>query len=387
MSEEQPFFEVVAECPHTRARTGRLHTAHGAVETPVFMPVGTQATVKALTPRVLAEELGAEIILGNTYHLFLRPGHERVGEFGGIHGFAAWERAILTDSGGFQVWSLKGLRKLSEEGVVFRSHLDGSEHRFTPESTIDIQRSLGADIAMVLDECTDYPATEQHARESMERTIRWAGRAMRHHRETPFTSAQPNHGQRVFPIVQGSMYPELRRECAERLLELDAPGYALGGLSVGESPEVSYAMVEATEPVLPRDKPRYVMGVGMLDQLGEYVARGVDMMDCVLPTRNARNGFLFTSWGHIHIKNAAFAGDSRPVDEQCGCYCCQNFSRAYLRHLFLAKEILYSMLASLHNVAIYLDTMRSIRQAIVIGDLPDWLARMREAHGAAQGPS
>lgn len=352
------------------------------------MPVGTQATVKALTPRTLAEDLGADIILGNTYHLFLRPGHERVGAFGGIHGFAAWDRAILTDSGGFQVWSLKGLRKLSEEGVVFRSHLDGSEHTFTPESTIDVQRSLGADIAMVLDECTDYPATAEHARSSMERTIRWAGRAFRHHREQPFDAQlHPNPGQQLFPIVQGSMYPELRRECAERLVELDAPGYALGGLSVGEPPEVSYEMVEATEPVLPRDRPRYVMGVGMLDQLGEYVARGVDMMDCVLPTRNARNGFLFTSRGHIHIKNSAFAADERPVDDGCGCYCCQNFSRAYLRHLFLAKEILYSMLASLHNVAIYLDTMRSIRQAIVIGDLPDWLARMREAQRAEDGPS
>jgi queuine tRNA-ribosyltransferase len=348
-----------------------LHTPHGTIETPVFMPVGTQASVKGLTQRMLWEELGAGIILANTYHLFLRPGHGVIEELGGLHGFMSWPGAVLTDSGGFQVFSLAGLRKVTGEGVIFRSHLDGSEHVFTPESTVDVQRALGSDVMMVLDECTEYPVSHERARASMEMTLRWAGRAFRHWR------AGDHARQALFPIVQGSMFGDLRRECAERLVELDAPGYAIGGLSVGEPRGLSYEMVEASEPFLPRDKPRYVMGVGMLAELGEYVARGVDMMDCVLPTRNARNGYLFTSEGPLVIKNAQWARDGRPVDESCGCYTCRNFSRGYLRHLFLAREMLFGTLATLHNVFTYLDRMKRIREAILLGDLPEYLALIR----------
>ncbi len=406
---QNPVFEIVRECPQTRARAGLLHTAHGTIETPVFMPVGTQATVKALTPRMLAEELGAKLILGNTYHLYLRPGHGAVQGLGGLHRFMGWPGAILTDSGGFQVFSLSGLRKISEEGVVFRSHLDGSQHLFTPESTVDVQLALGSDILMALDDCTPYPVSHEAARASMEMTVRWAERAVSHWRREPLDRAAngvvnggtvagaaadgeqngevPADGPaagatQLFPIIQGSMYPDLRRECASRLLQLDAPGYAIGGLSVGEPRPLSYEMMEAVEDLLPRDRPRYMMGVGMLHELGEYVARGVDMMDCVLPTRNARNGYLFTSSGRIVIKNRAWARDPRPVDEQCGCYTCRNFSRAYLRHLFLAREILYSTLATLHNLAVYLDRMKRIREAILLGDLAGFLARIRAAHEA-----
>lgn len=367
-----PFrFEVVAECPHTRARAGLLHTAHGTVETPVFMPVGTQATVKGLTQRMLAEELQASLILANTYHLYLRPGHKTIEELGGLHRFMGWTHAVLTDSGGFQVFSLAGLRKVTASGVVFRSHLDGSEHLFTPESTVDAQQALGSDIMMVLDECTEYPVSHERARTSMETTLRWAERAFAHWRNSH------DEGRALFPIVQGSMFGHLRRECAERLAVLDAPGYAIGGLSVGEPRAMSYEMVEATEPVLPRDRPRYVMGVGMLHELGEYVARGVDMMDCVLPTRNARNGYLFTSTGPVVIKNAVWARDPHPLDEQCSCYTCRNFSRAYLRHLFLAREMLFGTLATLHNLSVYLDRMRRIREAILFGGLPEYLALIR----------
>jgi queuine tRNA-ribosyltransferase len=397
---QKPIFEVIRECPQTRARAGLLHTAHGAIETPVFMPVGTQASVKALTPRMLAEELGARLILGNTYHLYLRPGHATVAGLGGLHRFMGWPGAILTDSGGFQVFSLSSLRKISEEGVVFRSHLDGSQHLFTAESTVDIQLALGSDILMTLDDCTPYPVSHEAARASMEMTARWAQRAFSHWkrrlgegaaagaaeavpgRAAPPTRAAPSTNGQLFPIVQGSMYPDLRRDCAQRLLELDAPGYAIGGLSVGEPRPLTYEVMEAVEDLLPRQRPRYMMGVGMLHELGEYVARGVDMMDCVLPTRNARNGYLFTSTGRIVIKNQAWARDPRPVDEQCGCYTCLNFSRAYLRHLFLAREILYSTLATLHNLAVYLDRMRRIREAILIGDLAGFLARIRATHEA-----
>jgi queuine tRNA-ribosyltransferase len=397
---QTPIFEVIRECPQTRARAGLLHTAHGAIETPVFMPVGTQASVKALTPRMLAEELGARLILGNTYHLYLRPGHATVAGLGGLHRFMGWPGAILTDSGGFQVFSLSSLRKISEEGVVFRSHLDGSQHLFTAESTVDIQLALGSDILMTLDDCTPYPVSHEAARASMEMTARWAQRAFSHWkrrlgegaaagaaeavpgRAAPPTRAAPSTNGQLFPIVQGSMYPDLRRDCAQRLLELDAPGYAIGGLSVGEPRPLTYEVMEAVEDLLPRQRPRYMMGVGMLHELGEYVARGVDMMDCVLPTRNARNGYLFTSTGRIVIKNQAWARDPRPVDEQCGCYTCLNFSRAYLRHLFLAREILYSTLATLHNLAVYLDRMRRIREAILIGDLAGFLARIRATHEA-----
>ena len=378
-----PRFEVVAECPHTRARAGLLHTAHGVIQTPAFMPVGTYGAVKSLTPRMLQEDLNAKIILANTYHLYLRPGPQLIARLGGLHGFMSWNRAILTDSGGFQVFSLSGFRKIREEGVEFQSHLDGSKHTFTPESTVDVQRALGSDIMMVLDECPAYEVDRDYARQSMERTVRWAGAAFAHWRNGPQPEIIPNPCQALFPIVQGGMHADLRRECAERLVELDAVGYAMGGLSVGEPRQLSYDMVEATESTLPRDKPRYVMGVGMLHEVGEYVARGTDMMDCVLPTRNARNGFFFTSAGRLIIKNSRYANDDRPVEESCGCYCCRNFTRAYLRHLFLSKEILFSTLASVHNLHAYLDTMRRIREAILIGNLPESLSRLRSMASAS----
>jgi queuine tRNA-ribosyltransferase len=360
-------FELQAVCPTTGARAGILHTAHGDVETPVFMPVGTQATVKGILPRDLLNDLDAKIILANTYHLFLRPGHETVRKLGGLHRFMNWPRAILTDSGGFQVFSLNGLRKISEEGVLFRSHLNGDAHMFTPESTIDVQLALGSDVMMVLDECLEYPASHEAARVSTERTIRWARSAHDHFK-------QHDDGTRAcFPIVQGSMYQDLRRHCAEQLLELDAKGYAIGGLSVGEPRALSLEMAEVSAAILPQNKPRYVMGVGMPDELPQYVARGIDMMDCVLPSRNARNGYLFTRDGRVIIKQTQYKEDARPVDESCSCYTCRNFSRAYLRHLFLAGEMTFSTLATLHNLKRYLDIMREIRQAILSGLFPEFL--------------
>jgi queuine tRNA-ribosyltransferase len=286
-----------------------------------------------------------------------------------------WGGAILTDSGGFQVFSLSSLRKITADGVVFRSHLDGSEHAFTPESTVDIQRALGSDIMMVLDECTEYPVSHEHALASMNRTLEWARRGMAHWRRN--AGSGPPAGSALFPIVQGSMFRDLRRACARALLDCDAPGYAIGGLSVGEPRPLSLEMVEATEDILPRDKPRYVMGVGMLDELGEYAARGVDMMDCVLPTRNARNGYLFTQRGRLIIRHKAWAADPRPIEEGCACPTCRQYSRAYLRHLFLAGEMLYSTLATIHNLWVYLDRMRAIRQAILDGGFPGYLALLR----------
>jgi queuine tRNA-ribosyltransferase len=359
-------FEIQAVCPTTGARAGVLHTPHGDVETPVFMPVGTQATVKGILPRDLLNDLDAKIILGNTYHLFLRPGHETIRKLGGLHTFMNWPRAILTDSGGFQVFSLNGLRKITDEGVLFRSHLNGDPHMFTPESTIDVQLALGSDIMMVLDECLEYPASHEAARVSTERTIRWARQAYEHFRRQDTQSA-------CFPIVQGSMYADLRKHCVEKLLELDADGYAIGGLSVGEPRALSLEMAELSAALLPREKPRYVMGVGMPEELPQYVARGVDMMDCVLPSRNARNGYLFTSQGRVIIKQTQYKDDARPVDASCQCYTCRNFSRAYLRHLFLAGEITFAMLATLHNLGRYLDIMREMRQAILIGKFPEYL--------------
>jgi queuine tRNA-ribosyltransferase len=392
-------FEVVAECPSTRARAGLLHTPHGTIETPVFMPVGTQATVKGLTQRDLAEDLGVEILLANTYHLYLRPGHELIRNMGGLHRFMSWPNAILTDSGGFQVFSLSGLRKITEQGVVFRSHLDGDLHTFTPESTVDVQLAFGSDILMVLDECPEYPVSHEHARQSMQRTLRWARQADAHYRrrmaEAGSTSGQLSGGKTagateptagatkssgaLFPIVQGSMFPDLRGECAAALRDLDATGYAIGGLSVGEPRPLSLEMVEATEDILPRDKPRYAMGVGMPAELPEYVARGVDMMDCVLPSRNARNGYLFTSQGRVIIKHARYKDDARPLDENCQCYTCRKYSRAYLRHLFQAGEILYAVLATRHNIRRYLDIMREIRHAIISESFPEYLRCVRSA--------
>lgn len=363
-------FEIEAVCPETGARAGLLHTPHGVVETPVFMPVGTQATVKGVMQRDLAEELDARIILGNTYHLFLRPGHELIRDFGGLHGFMKWDRAILTDSGGFQVWSLSQLRKVREEGVTFRSHINGDAHLFTPERVVDIQMALGSDIMMVLDECTDYPAERPKAKKSMDLTVRWARRAFEYYREKTRGGEARNA---LFPIVQGSMFTDLRQDCARALIDLDAEGYAIGGLSVGEPRMLSMEMTEATVPLLPKDRPRYVMGVGMPEELPEYVARGVDMMDCVMPTRNARNGCLFTRSGKLIIKQAQYREDPDPIDPECGCLTCRTYSRAYLRHLFVAGEMLYSTLATIHNLAHYLDIMRRMREAIVLGTFPAFL--------------
>jgi queuine tRNA-ribosyltransferase len=326
------------------------------------MPVGTQATVKGLTPRQLDDELGVRILLANTYHLYLRPGAPLIRKLGGLHTFMSWPNAILTDSGGFQVFSLSGLRKITGEGVSFQSHLDGSLHHFTPESTVDAQLAFGSDIAMVLDECPEYPVSHEYARQSMHRTLRWARQANDHFRHR-IADSPTRHA--LFPIVQGSMFSDLRRECATSLLDLDSDGYAVGGLSVGEPRPLSLEMVEATEPILPRDRPRYAMGVGMPAELPQYVARGIDMMDCVLPSRNARNGYLFTSEGRVIIKHAQFKDDSRPLDPACSCYTCKSFSRAYLRHLFLSGEILFASLATLHNMRRYLDIMREIRCAIL----------------------
>ncbi|MCC7175891.1 MAG: tRNA guanosine(34) transglycosylase Tgt [Bryobacterales bacterium] len=368
-------FEIVATCPATGARAGLLHTAHGVVETPVFMPVGTQGTVKGLSPRELAQDLDARIILANTYHLYLRPGHETVRRLGGLHRFMGWDRAVLTDSGGFQVFSLSGLRKVNDHGVVFRSHLNGDEHLFTPASTVDVQLALGSDILMALDECLEYPASHETARQSVRRTVRWAEEAWRHYQDR-VRARQEEAAGALFPIVQGSMYADLRRECAARLVELRAGGYAIGGLSVGEPRALSLEMVDATVPLLPLDRPRYVMGVGLPEELPEYVARGVDMMDCVMPTRNARNGCLFTSRGRVTIKQARYKDDAAPVDEDCSCYTCRRFSRAYLRHLFLAGEILFASLATLHNLKRYLDIVRELRQSIILGIFPQTARRL-----------
>jgi queuine tRNA-ribosyltransferase len=363
-----PFdFRVVHRDPQTKARCGLLQTPHGPVQTPVFMPVGTLGTVKGLTQEHL-EALGAEIILGNTYHLYLRPGEDVVREMGGLHRFMSWPRAILTDSGGYQVLSMSALRKLDEEGVEFRSHLDGSLHRLTPERVMEIQAALGSDIRMVLDECTEYPAGEVAARNSMERTLRWAERSRKAWlREDPVTGW-------LFGIVQGGTYPALRRHCAAALVDLDFPGYAIGGLSVGEARPITYELVAAAEERLPAGKPRYVMGVGLPEELPQYVALGVDMMDCVLPTRNGRNGCLFTSRGRLHIRQSRFARDPKPLDESCACMVCRRYSRAYLRHLFVSGEMLGRTLNSFHNIFFYLDTMRRIRETIAAGEFDRFLA-------------
>jgi len=355
-------FELLGRHAHSDARRGRLHTPHGTIETPCFMPVGTRGTVKAVEQGQL-EALGAEIILGNTYHLFLRPGHEVIRELGGLHQFIAWPHPILTDSGGFQVFSLASLNKIEEAGVTFRSHLDGALHQLTPELSIEIQAALGADIVMAFDDCTPYPATEPQARASLERTMRWAERS-----KAAWTGA-PAPVNALFGIAQGGMYPALRREAAERLSEMDLPGYAIGGVSVGEPRELSREAVRAAIAALPEDKPRYLMGVGTPAELIEYAALGIDMMDCVLPTRNARNGLLFTTQGTLSIKNARFARDASPPDPNCGCPVCRRYSRAYLRHLFLSREILASQLNTQHNLWHYLDTMRQLRHAIELGQL------------------
>jgi len=359
------------------ARLGRITTPHGEIETPAFMPVGTVASVKAV-PQDVLEELGAQIILGNTYHLYLRPGHDLIRGMGGLHRFMSWKRPILTDSGGFQVFSLSELRKITEDGVNFRSHLDGSSHLFTPERSIEIQIALGADIIMAFDECTEYPAEDSRIRDSMEMTLRWAKRSRdyfeAHKNEVPWAEQLPERTQSLFGIVQGGMYPKLRRESAERTVELDFPGYAIGGLSVGEPRERTQDMIAAALEVLPKDKPRYVMGVGYPDEIARYAAMGVDMMDCVLPTRAARHGLLFTSEGRLNIKNTRYAQDQRPADPKCGCKVCARYNRAYLRHLFVAGEPLAGVLNTVHNLAFYLDTMRAVRHAIRLGDTSAFLS-------------
>lgn len=407
------------------ARLGRMLTAHGEVETPVFMPVGTVANVKGVSQEVL-EDLGVEILLGNTYHLYLRPGHEQIRRLGGLHKFMAWNRALLTDSGGFQVWSLSDLRKISEEGVAFRSHLDGSAHFFSPEKAMEIQIALGADIIMAFDECTAYPSAEAEARQSMEMTARWAERCKRyfeqHRQEVPWVASElslaakqsspadcvpggaANTGsddeqirarlraglgippssrenasrksageerpqfQSLFGIVQGGMYPHLRQESARRVSEIGFPGYAIGGLSVGEPRQLTCETVQATLEHLPEEKPRYLMGVGTPEEIVEYAALGVDMLDCVMPTRAARHGLLYTSLGKISIKTARYALDEGPLDPNCCCAVCRRYSRAYLRHLYASNEVLAQVLNTMHNLAFYLDTMRAVRQAIKLGE-------------------
>jgi queuine tRNA-ribosyltransferase len=357
------------------ARAGRLTTPHGVVETPVFMPVGTLASVKGVSQDIL-EELGVQILLGNTYHLYLRPGVERVRQLGGLHRFMAWPRPILTDSGGFQVFSLNQLRQVTEEGVKFRSHLDGSAHFFSPESAMQAQIGLGADIIMAFDECTEYPADRERVRQSMELTLRWAARSQKyfeqHKRSVPWSTspapARSGETQALFGIVQGGMDRALRKESAERTIEIGFPGYAIGGLSVGEPRALTREIVESTLQHLPADKPRYLMGVGTPEEIAEYAKSGVDMMDCVLPTRAARHGLLFTSQGKISIKQARFAADPGPLDAQCGCRVCQRYSRAYLRHLYAANEVLAQVLNTVHNLTFYLDTMRAVRHSIALGN-------------------
>jgi queuine tRNA-ribosyltransferase len=352
------------------ARTGVMTTAHGDVPTPAFMPVGTQGAVKGLTGRDL-EDIGADIILANTYHLHLRPGDDLIARLGGLHRFIGWPRPILTDSGGYQVFSLAARRTIDEDGVRFRSHLDGSLHDLTPEQAVDIQARLGSDIAMVLDECLAHPATDAEARASMARTLRWARRSRDRHLALRMGSVPQvtptNPGQAQFGIVQGGVYRGLREESAERTAAIDFEAYAIGGLSVGEPASVMYDMVAYTASVLPFDRPRYLMGAGTPADLVEAVGRGVDLFDCVLPTRNARNGQLFTRAGRINIKNARYAEDDRPPDPECGCYTCRTASRAYLRHLFQAGEIAAYTLNTLHNLSFYLDTMNRLRDAIVFG--------------------
>jgi len=375
-------FEILSETT-LGGRRGRLDLPHQVVETPVFMPVGTAGTVKAVAQDVL-ESLGAQIILGNTYHLYLRPGHEAIRRMGGLHRFISWPRAMLTDSGGFQVFSLSQLRKVTDDGVQFRSHLDGSSHVFTPEHSIDVQIALGADICMAFDECTEYPADRKRAEESLRLTMAWAKRSLEHfktHRESVVWRHQPNEDrvplvpriwgpgieartQSLFGIVQGGMYPDLRRQCAERLVEMEFDGYAIGGLSVGEPRELTLEMISEVLPLLPRDKPRYVMGVGYPDEIELYAKLGVDMMDCVLPTRAARHGLLFTSEGRLNIKRQQYAEDQNPPDPNCECMVCRRYSRAYLRHLMHAGEALSGTLNTIHNLAYYLGIMERVRKEL-----------------------
>ncbi|HEY0263386.1 MAG TPA: tRNA guanosine(34) transglycosylase Tgt [Granulicella sp.] len=364
-------FEVI-RTSESGGRRGRLTLPHGQIETPVFMPVGTAATVKAVPQDVLErigpDEMGAQIILANTYHLYLRPGHELIARLGGVHKFMSWTRPMLTDSGGFQVFSLSSLRKVTPDGVEFRSHLDGSKHFFSPEHSMDVQIALGADIAMVFDECVETPASWERTRESMSLTHAWAERSKDHFEANkgrrPWGEGFEGKTQSLFGIVQGGMYADLRRESAERLVEMDLPGYAIGGLAVGEPREVTREMIARTLELLPKDKPRYVMGVGYPDEIEEYAKMGVDMMDCVLPTRAGRHGLLFTSEGRLNIKRKDLSEDQGPIDATCGCMVCSRYTRAYLRHLFSSGEPLGAILNSIHNLSFYLATMDRVRREL-----------------------
>jgi queuine tRNA-ribosyltransferase len=355
-------FEIIKKDSSSQARIGQIATSHGSFYTPAFLPVGTQGTVKSLTPEELVE-VGVEAILGNTYHLYLKPGHETIGRLGGLHNFIHWRRPILTDSGGYQIFSLSKLRKILEDGVTFQSHIDGSLHFLTPEIVMEIQRTLGSDIAMVLDECVSFPSPYEYVKASTSLTIRWAKRSLEQRRETD---------PALFAIVQGGMYRDLRKECAKRLVEMDFQGYAIGGLSVGEPKALMGDVLEWTVPCLPESAPRYLMGVGTPEDILDAVLIGIDLFDCVLPTRNARNGTLFTSSGRISIKQAQYAEDGRPIDETCSCYTCRHYSRAYLRHLYLAHEILSSRLNTIHNLFYYANFIKSIQEVIRKGRLLDF---------------
>ena len=368
----KPFeFEILHTCKQTGARRGRLHTPHGVIETPVFMPVGTQASVKTMTPEEL-KDCGAQIILSNTYHLHLRPGEDLVEKAGGLHKFMNWDRPILTDSGGFQVFSLADLRKVEERGVQFRSHLDGSKMFIGPEESIAIQQALGSDIMMQFDECSPYPCDYPRAKDAMHRTLRWLERCMK---------SWTHEHQALFGIVQGAFYGDLRVECAKEMAQLDLPGFGIGGLSVGEPKEVMYDMLERMMPYMPQQKPRYLMGVGSPDCLIEGVLRGVDMFDCVLATRVARNGTVFTHDGRLVVRNAKYAEDFTPLDADCDCYACRNYTRAYIRHLFKAGEILALRLNSIHNIYFLTKMMEQMRAAIEQDALLDWANEFYARHG------
>lgn len=365
-------YEFIKKCKQTGARLGRVHTPHGTFDTPAFMPVGTQATVKGMSPDEL-KEIDAQIILSNTYHLYMRPGNDLIREAGGLHRFMNWDRPILTDSGGFQVFSLSDLRNIKEEGVTFKSHIDGSKHMFTPELAIKIQNDLGSDIIMSFDECIPYPAEYDYAKKSLERTTRWAARCKEAHGNAD--------KQALFGIVQGGVYGDLREQSAKELVQLDFPGYSIGGLSVGEPSGDMYRMLECTVPLLPEDKPRYLMGVGSPDYLIEGAIRGIDMFDCVLPTRNGRNGTVMTSRGRIIVRDAKYARDFSPMDPECDCYACRNFTRAYIRHLLKAQEVLGIRLTTWHNLKFLLDLMKKVRQAIMEDKLGDFRNEFFSTYG------
>lgn len=365
-------YELVKECSRSGARLGKLHTPHGTFDTPMFMPVGTQATVKTISPEELYD-MGSQVILANTYHLFLRPGHELVQKAGGLHKFMNYKRGMLTDSGGFQVFSLGAMRKITEEGVMFRSHIDGSKKFLSPEIATNVQEALGADIAMAFDECIPYPATYEYAKKSTERTTRWAKRCL---------EAHTREDQSLFGIVQGGMYPDLRKMSVEQLTELDFAGYGIGGLSVGEPKPMMYDILGQTTCLMPKDKARYLMGVGTADCIVEAVNLGVDMMDCVFPTRVARNGTAMTNEGRLVVRNATYAEDFRPIEEGCTCYTCRNFSRAYIRHLFKAEEVFALRLLTIHNLHFLLDFSRRIREAIANDTFPEFRERFLQNYKA-----